>query len=58
MDLDSFESFEEESLGVAETVLSSNELVTTELFIPFVIITSILGGLTVYYLYKFFKKSN
>ena len=58
MDLYDFEHSEEESLEIVGTALSSNELITTELFIPFVIITSILGGLTVYYLYKFFKKSN
>ena len=57
MDLDASQNFEEESIDV---VLSSSELITTtsDLFIPFVIITSILGGLTVFYLYKFFKKSN
>lgn len=61
IDLDAFESsesFEEESLKITENVLSSNELITTDLFFPFVIITSILGGLTIYYLYKFFKKPN
>ena len=57
-DFEHSEGFEEESLEIVGTALSSNELITTELFIPFVIITSILGGLTVYYLYKFFKKSN
>ena len=61
MDLDAFDGskrFEEESLKITENVVSSNELITTELFIPFAIITSILAGLTIYYLYKFFKKSN
>ena len=55
MDLDASQNFEEESIDV---VLSSSELVTTtsDLFLPFLIITSILGGLTVFYLYKFFKK--
>ncbi len=63
MDLDAFEVSEklkEESLDVTDVALSSGELITTtsDLFIPFLIITSILGGLTAYYLYKFFKKSN
>ena len=53
-------NLEEGSLDVADVALSSGELITTtsDLFIPFLIITSILGGLTVFYLYKFFKKSN
>lgn len=51
------ESMKEESIEVSELAISSSELITTELFIPFVIITAILSGLTIYYLYKFFKKS-
>jgi len=53
-------TLENESLDIADATLSSGELITTtsDLFIPFLIITSILGGLTIYYLYKFFKKSN
>ena len=43
----------------ADIANSSNELaaLTSDLFAPFVIITLILGGMTIYYLYKFFKKS-
>ncbi len=63
MDLDAFkipEKLKEESLDVVDITLSSGELITTtsDLFIPFLIITLILGGLTTYYLYKFFKKLN
>ena len=47
------------SLELVDPVLTSNEIITStsELFIPFVILTAILGGLTVYFLYKFFRKS-
>ncbi len=48
----------QDTLEIVDTTLTSNDLVnsTSELFIPLVIITIILGGLTVYYLYRFFKK--
>ncbi|NNM35620.1 MAG: winged helix-turn-helix transcriptional regulator [Nitrosopumilus sp.] len=46
-----------ESIEVTDLAISSSELIATELFIPLVVITLVLGGLTVYYLYKFFKKS-
>lgn len=57
MDFDIPIDLTEESLEVSNNIMSSDELLTTELFIPLVIITAILGGLTIYYLYKFFKKS-
>ena len=49
----------EQSLETANTVIDTNAgtLVGSDLFIPFVIITVILGGLTVYYLWKSLKKS-
>ena len=45
------------SLEVAETIVDSEISVNSDLFLPFLIITIILGGLTAYYLWKF-KKSN
>ena len=45
------------SLEVAETIVNSEISVNSDLFLPFLIITMILGGLTVYYLLKS-KKSN
>jgi DNA-binding transcriptional ArsR family regulator len=45
------------SLDVAESVVNSEISVNSDLFLPFLIITIFLGGLTVYYLWKF-KKSN
>ena len=48
----------QETLEIVDTTLTSNDLVNSpsELFIPLSIITIILGGLTVYYLYRLFKK--
>lgn len=45
------------SLDVAETIIDSEITTSSELFLPFLIITVILGGLTAYYFWKF-KKSN
>jgi hypothetical protein len=45
------------SLDVAETIADSEITVNSELFLPFLIITMVLGGITAYYLWKF-KKSN
>ena len=49
----------DESLEISDIGMSSGEIITTtsELFLPLVIATMILGGLTVFYLYKYFKKS-
>ena len=49
----------EYSLETTNAVIDTNAgtLVVSDLFIPFVIITVILGGLTVYYLWKSLKKS-
>lgn len=44
------------SLDVAETIADSEITVNSELFLPFLIITVILGGLTAYYFWNF-KKS-
>ncbi len=61
MDLDAVVVSEniEDSFLEPVVVATSDELLTstTDLFIPFVIITLILGGLTAFYLYKYFKKS-
>ena len=45
------------SLEVAETIVDSKISVNSDLFLPFVIITVILGGITAYYLWKL-RKSN
>jgi DNA-binding transcriptional ArsR family regulator len=45
------------SLEVAETIVDSEISVNSDLFLPFVIITVILGGITAYYLWKL-RKSN
>jgi DNA-binding transcriptional ArsR family regulator len=47
------QDFAQNSLDITETAMSSG----IDLFIPFVIITMILGGLTAYYLWKFKKSS-
>ena len=48
----------QDTLEIVDTTLTSNDITnsTSELFVPLTIVTVILGGLTVYYLYKFFKK--
>jgi hypothetical protein len=52
------EDLKQETLEIVDTTLSSNDVInsTSELFIPLAIITMVFGGLTVYYLYRFFKK--
>ena len=45
------------SLDVAETIVDSEIIVNSELFLPFLVITVILGGLTAYYFWKFKKSS-
>ncbi|QMU55524.1 MAG: winged helix-turn-helix transcriptional regulator [Nitrosopumilus sp.] len=47
-----------DALEVVDTIFALNDIVnsTSELFVPLAIVTVILGGLTVYYLYKSFKK--
>lgn len=48
----------QENLDIVETVIDSNVgNLGTELFIPFVFLTAILGGITIYYLIKYLKKS-
>ena len=44
-------------LDVAESIVHSEAYVNSEFFLPFVIITAVLGGLTVFYLWKS-RKSN
>ena len=45
------------SLEVVETMVDSEISVNSDLFLPFVIITVILSGITAYYLWKL-RKSN
>jgi DNA-binding transcriptional ArsR family regulator len=47
----------ERSMDVVNTAVNSDMTVNSDFFLPFVAITVILGGLTVYYLWKF-RKSN
>jgi len=47
----------ERSMDVVNNAVDSELTVNSDLFLPFVVITIILGGLTVYYLWKF-RKSN
>jgi len=58
MSAESEESIQQ-SLNVAETVIDTDggAFTGSDLLIPFVILTVILGGLTVYYLWKSLKKS-
>ena len=48
-----------DSLETVDAVLASNNVIdnASELFVPLTIITVVLGGLTIFYLYKFFKKT-
>lgn len=47
----------ERSMEVVNTAVNSDMTVNSDFFLPFIAITIILGGLTVYYLWKF-RKSN
>jgi len=53
------QEFTQQNLEIVETAIDADGgiFVGSDLFIPFVIITVILGGLTVYYLWKSLKKS-
>jgi len=52
------QDFTQENLDIADTMVSSDvSNLGTDLFIPFVIATIILGGLTIYYLIKYLKNS-
>lgn len=59
MDFENSADLAQHSLDSVDSINTSNQIIssTSELFIPFVILTVILGGLTVYFLYKFFRKS-
>jgi hypothetical protein len=48
----------QDTLEIVDTSFTSSDVMnsTSDMFIPLIIITIVLGGLTVYYLYKFFKK--
>ena len=58
-DITESKEYVSESLDVVEPVSKVDSLmfVSPDLFIPFTIVTVILGSLTVYYLWKFLKKS-
>jgi hypothetical protein len=47
----------ERSVDVVNDVVNSEMIGNSDFFLPFVVITIILGGLTAYYLLKF-RKSN
>ena len=47
----------ERSMDVANTAVNSEMTVNSDFFLPFIVITIILGGLTVYYLWKSRKSS-
>ncbi len=50
------QDFAQHNLEIAETIIDSDVSTSFDLFLPFVILTVILGGLTVYHLWKL-KKS-
>jgi len=47
----------ERSMDVVNTAVNSEVTVNSDFFLPFIVITIVLGGLTAYYLWKF-RKSN
>jgi hypothetical protein len=47
----------ERSMDIVNTAINSELTVNSDFFLSFIVITIILGGLTVYYLWKF-RKSN
>ena len=47
----------ERSMDVVNTAVNSEMTVNSDFFLPFIVITIVLGGLTVYYLWKF-RRSN
>jgi len=49
------QEFAQRNLELTETV-AGTQTVFSDFFIPLIIITAILGGLTVFYLWKYFKK--
>lgn len=53
------QEFTQQNLEIVETAIDADGgiFVGSDLFIPFVIITVIFGGLTIYYLWKLLKKS-
>jgi len=52
------EEFTPWDLDIVDTAVNTDGgiIITSDLFLPFIIIGLILGGLTVYYLWKFFRK--
>jgi hypothetical protein len=47
--------FAQRNLEIQETI-AETQTVSPDLFAPLIIITAILGGLTIFYLWKSFKK--
>ena len=53
------EDYAQENLDLVENVIDSDVgIFGIDLFIPFVILTTILGGITIYYFIKYLKNSN
>jgi len=52
------EEFIPPDLDIVNTAVNTDGglIITSDLFLPFIIIGAILGGLTIYYLWKFFRK--
>ena len=50
------QEFAQRNLEITET-MAETQTVSSDLFIPLIIVTAILGGLTVFYLLKFFKNN-
>ena len=44
-----------QTMGIVDKTLDSNTIINSDLLIPFVIITIVLGSLFVYYLWKLKK---
>ena len=59
MNYASSKDLNQETLEIVDTSLTSSDVMnfTSDMFIPLAIVTIIFGGLTVYYLYRFFKKT-
>jgi hypothetical protein len=53
------QDYAQENLDIVEAVIDSDVgNLGTDLFIPFVLLTAILGGITIFYLIKYLKNPN
>ncbi|MFQ5476618.1 MAG: ArsR/SmtB family transcription factor [Nitrosopumilus sp.] len=52
------EEFTQQDLDIVDSAINTDGgiIISSDLFLPFIVIGAILGGLTVYYLWKFFRK--